>query len=156
MVKPHIVSIGFLTHGVTGFMYDYLLYPFTIGIFGAFAGGTIMTIASLIINYALVLLYRKTKEDWFGFEALRLKRAEEGGESKLLRFFLRFGYYPAFVGLSVYDPFLAFVYIQGRENPSHTFTIQDWKVFIVSNLICGLIWTSLVSGALYTLRLAFF
>jgi hypothetical protein len=148
--KLGTITVGFLTIEVLNHAFDWVAYPLAIGFLGAVKGGILMTVVATLMNYGLVIIYNKTKQDWFGFEWLRLKREEHANtlEGKVLRTALRIGHWPAFAFLSWEDPFKAFVFIRGRKEPGQKFDRTDWLVFLGSNLLGNLIWILMVSGAL--------
>lgn len=112
--------------------YDDILYPIAIKKFGPIYGGVGISILAVIINFLLVVWYRRTKHDWYGFEKDRLIEAEEAlsqGVAKRSR-----NRWVNFIVLSVNDPFLGFAYIEGRkESPS--MNKQDWIMFGIANAI---------------------
>ena len=111
--KLGAIGIGFVTVMVVNNLFDYLLYPLVIGLLGPIKGGASMMVLALGLNYALVLVYNRTKQDWFGFEWLRLQQdvKAETFTGRVLRITLRGGRWPAFVFLSWEDPFKAFIFV---------------------------------------------
>lgn len=152
------IGTGFVTTMVVNDTFDYVMYPAMIGLLGPVKGGVIMTILSLGLNYGLVLIYNKTKTDWFGFEWLRLQQDMEAKTfvGRILHFTLRGGRWPAFVFLSWEDPFKAFVWIRGRKPVGAKFTKADWQWFFGTNFLGNLIWILMVSGAIEALKDLFF
>lgn len=151
--KLGVVGTGFLTVEAINQSFDWILFPLVIGFFGPIKGGAVMFVIALTLNFSLILVYNKTKSDWFGFEWLRNKEAEtETRTSKIVRVALRFGRWPGFVLLSWEDPFKAFVFIRGRSSAENGFDRTDWIVFLSANLIGVLIWIIMVSGALELLK----
>lgn len=112
--------------------YDDILYPIAIKKFGALYGGVGISILAVIINFLLVVWYRRTSHDWYGFENDRLIEAEEAlkegvakrSKSRLINFIV----------LSVNDPFLGFAYIEGRKQ-SPSMNKRDWTMFALANAI---------------------
>lgn len=156
--KLGAIGTGFVTTWIVNDSFDYVVYPLVLGLLGPYKGGIIMTAAAFGINYVLVLVYNKTKMDWFGFEWLRLQKDSEaktfGGRA--LRFALRGGRWPAFILLSWEDPFKAFVFIRGRMSAGSRFTATDWKWFFGANLVGNVIWILMVSGTIGAVRRLFF
>jgi len=148
--KLAAIGIGFLTIEASNQAFDYLLYPAVLYWLGSVKGGIVMTSLALIMNYSLVLVYNKTKADWFGFEWWALQESQN--TDTLLGRVMRLGRMPAFVFLSWVDPFKAFVFMRGRQQAGLMFSRTDWKWFIAANLIGNLIWILMVSGALEVLK----
>ena len=148
--KVGIVAASFTLIEVFNHSFDFIMYPLVIGLMGPLRGGIIMTILALALNYGMVIAYRKTDKDWFGFEWLELRREEEGKAfwGKFLKSLLKIGYWPAFIFLCWEDPFKAFVYVRGRKSVGSKFSKLDWTWFFLANLIGNLIWIILVSGAI--------
>jgi len=136
-------------------IFDYILYPAVILWLGTVNGGVVMTILALIANYIIVVWYNRTKHDWFGLEWLHLQETIEAHTlwGKLLRLFLRLGHWPAYVGISIYDPAYGFIFLRGRKSTGFNLTTIDWWWFLVSNLIGNLVWILIVSGAIEVIKL---
>ncbi|HEY4528510.1 MAG TPA: hypothetical protein VJJ48_01645 [Candidatus Paceibacterota bacterium] len=152
--KLGAIGTGFMTTMVVNDAFDYLMYPAMIGFLGPVKGGAIMTALALGLNYILVLVYNKTKTDWFGFEWLRLQ--EDKQSNSFAGKVLRTGRWPAFIFLSWEDPFKAFVFVRGRLPAGSRFTATDWKWFFGTNLIGNLVWILMVSGAIGAIKSLFF
>lgn len=152
--KVGIIAASFTAVEVLNHVFDFVMYPLVIGFLGAVKGGAIMTILALFLNYMLVLFYNKTKQDWFGFEWLRLQRQEEAktGSGRILRHVLHFGHWPAYVFLCWEDPFKAFVFIRGRKEVGEKFNRRDWVWFFFSNFLGNLIWILIVVGAIELIK----
>lgn len=152
--KLGVIGTGLLVLEGVNQSFDYLVYPLVIWLLGPVKGGTVMTIAALVLNYGLVLIYNKTKEDWLGFEWLAMQ--EEKKLDSWVGKVIRSGRWPAFLLLSWEDPFKGFVFMRGRKQVGWWFSPTDWKWFIVANLIGNLIWILMVSGAIGAVRHMFF
>jgi hypothetical protein len=157
MKKLGIVAASFtvmeaLNHGV-----DFIVYPLMIGFLGPLKGGVIMTTFWLVTNYLLIAWYHKTKQDWFGFEWLALKKEEEATtlSGKILRGALRIGHWPAFLFLCWEDPFKAFIFVRGRKASGFRFSKGDWGWFFAVNIIGNLIWILIISGAIEFIKRLF-
>lgn len=156
-------KVGTFGAGIVGTMlvndtFDYVMYPLVIGLLGPVKGGIVMTFLAIAINYILVLVYNKTKRDWFGFEWLRLQK-DTGAKTvagRVIRFALKKGHWPAFIFLSWEDPFKAFVFIRGRKPAGSRFDKTDWAWFFGANLIGNLIWILMVSGLIEAGKKLFF
>jgi len=70
---------------------------------------------------------------------------------KVLKFILRMGFVPAFIGLSIDDPVKGFVFARGGTLKAR-FTRDDWGVFVLSNLIGGAVWVGFWGGAIFTIK----
>ena len=153
-----IIGIGFTGVEILNHTFDFIMYPLVIGLLGPIKGGTVMTVFALGLNYILILGYHKTKQDWFGFEWLALKKQEEaqtlGG--KIFRLILHMGHWPAFIFLCWEDPFKAFIFVRGRKAAGFTFDKSDWFWFYLANFIGNLIWILIVVGALEAIKALIF
>jgi len=120
-------------------------YPFTgwaIWQFGALAGGVIILVVAPVVNYAIVLWYRKTTPDWFGMEWLRAQEATNADtwSGRLVRSAFRRSRLLAFVGISAFiDPVYGFIYQRGRTTGTR-FTPHDWGWFGLANALGILPW----------------
>lgn len=152
------VGTGFLATEVVDTIFDYVLYPVAIAFMGPITGGVIMTVFAVILNYIFVLVYNATDADWFGFEWARMQeeKLHQDIKGKMLRAALKSGRWGAFVFLSWWDPFMAFVFMQGRKPKNYHFTKHDWTIFFAANIIGNLIWITMVSGAVGIVKHFFF
>mgnify|MGYP003393258222 CR=1 FL=1 len=148
-----VIGTGLITLEVFNQTFDYVLYPLAIGFLGLVKGGVVMTVASLILNYSLVLVYNKTKQDWLGFEWLALQ--EDKKANSLLGRVIRGGRWPAFILLSLEDPFKAFVFMRGRKQDGWRFSATYWRWFFFVNLVWYLVWAVMVSGVIEIFRVMF-
>ncbi len=133
---------------------DYVLYPAVILWLGAIKGGTLMTVLGFFANFLIVYWYNKTTQDWFGLEWLKIQQkfASQSKLGQILKLLLSFGKWPAYVGISIYEPAYGFIFLRGRENKSTRFSKEDWWWFVVSNVISNLVWILLVTGVIETIR----
>lgn len=152
--KISIVGAGLLGTEVVNHAFDFIMYPLAIGFFGPLKGGGIMMVLALSLNYILILGYHKTKQDWFGFEWLALKKEEESKTflGKILCLILHFGHWPAFLFLCWEDPFKAFIFVRGRKASGFRFSKGDWFWFFLSNFIGNLIWILIISGVIEVIK----
>jgi len=81
--------IGITTEEIVVSAFDYALYPFVIWKYGLLKGGAIMALLSLIVCYAVLVLYNLTKKDWFGIELIK-KLREYKGKGKIFRILFYF------------------------------------------------------------------
>lgn len=152
--KWKVIGIGFFANTTINFIFDYILYPTALIYFGTILGGVIMTIASVVSNFCLILLYSAHDVDWFGFEEVRLKKDEEKG-SKFIKWIFKLGHWPTYIALSFYDPFLGFVYAKGKRKSYKHFNTKDWGIFLISHLIGNGGWILLLSGVIKIGKLLF-
>ena len=131
-LAAHLVAI--LVTEACAALFDDVLFPLAMAHFGATNGGLGMGALAFITNYLLVLWYRRTDSDWYGFEEARKIEAKEKVQKSFLARFIR-GRMPTFVLLSIKDPFLGFAFFNGRENTKTTLSLRDWTVFITANVI---------------------
>lgn len=156
--KLGAIGTGFMTLSIVNDAFDYIAYPLTIGLMGPIKGGVLMAVAALLLNYCLVLIYNRTKQDWLGLEWLRMQEQTEAttGRGRLLRFLLRRMRWLFIAFLSWEDPFKAFVYLRGRIPIGVKFTAADWRLLFGVNLLGNLIWVVLVSGAIEVVKRVIF
>ncbi|MFZ2484386.1 MAG: hypothetical protein WAX80_02670 [Minisyncoccia bacterium] len=135
-------------------LFDYVLYPTVILWLGTIKGGIAMTVLALVMNYIIVVWYNRTQHDWFGLEWLRLQETIEAQTffGKILRKLLYIGRWPAYIGISIYDPAYGFIFLRGRKSEGINLNRADWFWFIVSNLIGNLVWILIISGAIETIK----
>jgi hypothetical protein len=119
--------------------FDDVFMPLMIGLFGPLYGGGSTAILAFLVNYLLVLWYRRTEYDWYGFEAERKLEIGEKMNKGILRRFTE-SRVLTFVMLSVWDPFLGFVYFEGRKENGTKLDVRDWMMFVLANLIGIFTW----------------
>ncbi len=147
LTKLGTVGIGHTINFVINQGFDYGVYIPVIAIFGPFWGCGIMTILSIALNLTLIWVYDKTGKDWLGFESL--KEGKDNLSSKLpkwLQKMVSFGNITAFIGLSIYDPFLATVYLRKREQAHKGLSARDWKIFLSATILSNVGWTGFIFG----------
>ena len=151
---------------IINFVYDDVLYPFTIYKLGAIYGGIIMTLGSIISCFFLLLWYEKKKKDWLGvnvFENIKqngfawIKKLELKANKnifwKILKFIL---YIPsrifllvlwllkqndfvAFFALCIFqDPFVTTVFL--RHGRFDGLKRKDWIIFTLSVIVSNGYW----------------
>ena len=134
--------------------FDYIVYPAVILWLGSIKGGLVMIGVALIINFLVVYWYRNTTQDWFGLEWLKVQETI-GATTRFGRFLqrlLRFGKWPAYIAISIYDPAYGFIFLRGREGQGPKFKKADWFWFIITTVIANLVWILLVSGVIGAIR----
>lgn len=149
--KLGVIGIGFFANTTVNILFDYVLYPAALLYFGTVTGGILMTGLSLVFNFTLILLYSIHDTDWFGFEEIRLTKDKQDG-SRLIKSILKLGHWPAYFFLSLYDPFLAFVYAKGKRKSHKHFTLHDWFIFVLAHIIGNGGWILVVSGAIVIVK----
>ena len=142
----------------TNQIFDYILYPAGILWLGPVYGGIVMTTLAMVANYVVIIWYNRTKQDWFGLEWLRLQETIESQSflGKLLRWFIHLGRWPAFLGISIYDPAYGFIFLRGRKSTGLNLTTVDWWWFVISNLIGNLVWILIITGAIEGIKQFFY
>lgn len=136
--------------------FDYGVYVPVIAYFGPIQGGIIMTILSFIVSLTLIYLYDKTGRDWLGFEMIKEQKNHLSKHlNKFLRFMLRKSNIAAFIGLSVYDPFFATIYLREKDNVYNGLSKRDWMIFISSTIISNIGWTTLVFGGVELIKIIY-
>ena len=130
--------------------FDYMLYPLVVLLLGTLRGGVAMTILAVLLNYRLVQIYSKSQYDWYGFEWMKVKAAEQG--TGWAGTFLRMGMVPAFVFLSWEDPFKAFILVRGKKGVGCKFGRLDWITFLGANILGNLIWTGMLGSVIEGLK----
>jgi len=139
--------IGIIAEEIIANAFDYALYPFVIWKFGLLKGGAIMALLSLIVCYAILLVYNKTKKDWFGIELVKELR-EYVGKRKMFRamsWILKKGQFVSFIFLSLkFDPFTTTAYMRQGANEFPIMDYKSWKIFFASWLVGNLSWIAVV------------
>ena len=145
--KVGVFTVGILTTKVVAYGFDYAIYPFALYRMGLMWGFVAMFFLSLVINFLLVLLYDVAKTDIFGFEYIKeLKNDEDKSKKGFLQRMIRKGKIPAFLALSVYDPFLATLFVR-RSDKFDGFTRRDIWNLTLSGLIANIVWAPAVFAA---------
>jgi hypothetical protein len=153
------LGIGLLSKWAISWIFDFLLYPFIISIYGILLGGLIMTVLSFLICYLLVVFYDITKKDWIGIETLKKiedftpKKIPEKGINRFVILTINaIGNFSALIMkksdalllilLSIkFDPFITVVHIRHGSHQYNGLSRRDWKIFITSVIIGNVYWT---------------
>lgn len=163
-----IAAIGHTVKEAEEWLFDWLLYgsvsAYLVTTLGA-TWGTLWTFIvmaplSALVCYLYIRFYDRTKQDLFGFEALKSVRDELEGDGWLkraVRWGIRQGDIPAFVALSIHkDPFVTTIYLRKAELAYTGLSPRDWRVFWVSVLFSNgywtLRWTVIVQVAVWLLH----
>ncbi len=129
--------------------FDYGIYIPVIAFFGPIWGCGIMIILSMILNITLIWVYDKTGKDWLGFEMLKEGKEElSTGLPNWIRNLIQLGDFGAFIGLSIYDPFMATIYLRKKENVHNGLSKRDWRIFFSATILSNVGWTGLVYGGI--------
>lgn len=134
-----IFSGGMLTTKVSAYLFDYAMYPFVIYLCGFWIGFIVMFFASLLLNFLLIKLYDWTKKDVFGFEYLKDINDNPDGH-KVMRKIIKLGKIPTFIALSIYDPFLATIFVR-KSKKFDGMTKEDWRNLLISGFIGNIVWS---------------
>lgn len=104
--------------------------------FDSLVGGVIWVIACVVLNYYVLIWYKRSGEDWFGAEWLRAKEdVAAGWLGGLFKYFLHGGRFLAFLALSVFvDPIYGFINRPGRRQTGSGFTVEEWGWFALSQI----------------------
>lgn len=145
--KAPYLMVGTLIEKTVFNGFDYILYPFMIWKYGLVIGGGIMSILSLIANYFTIIIYDKTKKDWFGIEWIK-ELKEYSGTSRYLRtlsWILNRGKIIVMILLSVYtNPFTTTAYMRKGVNKFNGIDGKGWVIFFTSWFIANLEWMLMV------------
>lgn len=145
-------AAGFIA--AVNWVFDYPVTGWVIWRFGALVGSIIILVVAPILNYLIILWYRKTTPDWFGMEWLREQEAlhSDTWSGRVVRALLRKSRLLAFVAIAMLlDPIYAFIYQRGRITGVR-FTVQDWWWFVVANILGVLPWVLGASVVVETAR----
>lgn len=138
--------------------FDYGLYPVALIWFGYFWGGIVMTIASVLVNLAVIRAYDWSKRDWLMLETLKdLKhKSEDEGVGGFVGWVLRKGDIPAFVILSwIEDAIVVTLYLRHGVNQFNGLSRRDWMIFWTSTILSNLFWILSVVSVIELFRFVF-
>ncbi len=143
-------SISFLINNT----FDYAIYIPVVAKFGPIWGCGIMIILSILINLTLMWVYIKTGKDWLGLEALKdgKEKLSMSDLPKWTKKLVSFGDRAAFIGLSIYDPLFATIYMRKSEDRQAWLSKRDWYVFGSATILSNVGWTGIVYGGLSVFR----
>ena len=121
---------GYATLTVVSMTIDYVIWPAAMLCQGPVLGGITMFFVALLANLIMIWSYDKIKKDVFAFEALRELTVQEhrGFWSGLLVKVIGAGRIPAFIAISLYDPFLSAIYMR-KGVGTYMMEMRDWKYF---------------------------
>lgn len=127
------------------FVFDYVLYPFTLAWLGYLWGGIIMTAAAIILNILIIRAYDWAKVDWLFIEEIKSIR-DNGEHVRLprglnwLKPVLRKGDVPAFFVLCLDDPVTATLYLRKGSHLYNGLNRREWLIFWAANIVSNLYW----------------
>jgi hypothetical protein len=151
--KLSIIGTGHTVNFLINSWFDYIVYVPVVAYFGPIKGCGIMIVISVLLNLTLIKVYDKTEKDWLGFEAL--KEGREKFSEKLPKWvskLINLGDTGAFIGLSLYDPFLATIYLRKLKNAHKGLTGRDWRIFVSATLLSNVGWTGIVYGGISSIQ----
>ena len=134
---------------VSGYAFDYILYPFVIWKLGLFLGSGVMALLSLVACLLTLWFYDWSKRDWLGIEAVKQLRDGEAKKPwrRVLAWALARSDVPACVVLSVWsDPFITTACL--RRGAFTDMTRRDWWIFSASWLISNGWWALACFGGI--------
>jgi len=141
------IGIGHLLYATCNWFFDNILYVFVVYRLGLLAGGALMTMLSLVVSAATLLVYERMRIDWVGAGSLaRLTSSSDPSRGqRIVRWAMRRGKVAIFIALCIFqDPFITTAYFrQGRFNGLDG---RDWRIFFASVFLSNFYWT-LRSGA---------
>lgn len=151
--RVFLAVAGFVALESVGNAYDYFVYPLITYLFGKkiWLSFLVLCITAIILNYLLVLAYDYFKKDLFGFESIKeFKENNKEGKKGILYKIISWGRVPAFLALSIYDPFLAVLY-ERKTTDFSGFSRRDYYVLLVSTVFSCLVWSALWSPLVFLL-----
>jgi hypothetical protein len=131
---------------LTALLFDYVLYPFVIFEAGLSKGFVIMIFLSFISCVLMFYIYDYLKKDFLAIEyskeKLELLITNNQGSrlKKVLVCILKRSKIVLFVFLSVYDPFIATVFMRKGSYQYNSLKARDWKILTLSLFIGNGIW----------------
>ena len=136
------IGTGHAFYATISWIFDNVLYVYVIYRLGLLVGGVIMTLLSLVVCAATLLLYERMRIDWVGAGSLaRLSCIPKPSWwQRIISWATRRGAAVIFLVLCIFqDPFITTAYFRhGRFDGLHA---RDWQIFFGSVLISNLYWT---------------
>lgn len=144
--KIGIMGIGLAVNEIMDYLFDFALYPYVVIKLGMIKGGIIMSLASFLICWLLMVFYDWSKKDWLGIEMVKEAKHYKGsskirawvakimGKSDLF----------AIVILSLnFDPFVTTAYMRKGAGKYNGMWRRDWQIFFFSWIVGDAYWTVL-------------
>ena len=148
-LKAATLGVGLAIKKSLDYGFDYLLYPFVLIWLGYVWGGVVMTIASIVVNLAVIRTYDWSKRDWLLLETIKeFKDRPDGVAARpLVRWIVKKGDLAAFFILSwIEDPIVVTLYLRRSAHQYNGLARRDWMIFWASTVVSNLFWIlSLVS-----------
>ncbi len=126
---------------------DYVMWTPMVTWLGPLRGGLTMTLIALVLNLGLIWAYDTLKRDFLSFEAIREFETSQH-QSMFKRMVVRLMKASrtfAFIGLSIYDPFLAVIFAR-KEAGAYRMSKRDWVNLLIAMVIAGGGWTIVCYG----------
>jgi len=141
------IGTGHIVYASLRWIFENVIYVYIVYRLGLFVGGAIMTLLSLVICVATLLLYERMRIDWVGAGSLArlLGIPNPSWWQRIISWAMRRGPVVIFLSLCIFqDPFITTAYFrQGRFDGLQG---RDWRIFFGSVLVSNCYWT-LRSGA---------
>lgn len=141
------IGTGHVLYASFSWVFDNILYVWIVYRFGLLGGGCIMTMLSLIVCAATLLLYERMRIDWVGAGSVaRLAAVPHPSWWQLIIMWTAGrGDIFIFFALCIFqDPFITTAYF--RRGHFDGLRAHDWQIFFASGLVANIYWT-LRSGA---------
>lgn len=136
------IGIGHFLYATVNWLFDNVLYIFVVYRLGLIVGGAIMTMISLVLCAATLLVYERMQIDWVGAGSLvRLTSVPSPSWwQRIVRWAMRRGNVAIFLALCIFqDPFITTAYFrQGRFDGLDG---RDWRIFLGSVFLSNFYWT---------------
>ena len=154
LIQKYFTRIFIILRGASLFsliimLTDYIFYPFVIYTTGLLDGFLIMLFLSFVFNVILIQVYNHFKKDIFSLEYTKqilddfVDNTHGNWLHRTLRSVLIRSRIVFFIFLSVYDPFIATVYMR-KTYHYHKMTTRDWSILTISVVIGNGIWAPTV------------
>lgn len=162
------IGVGIFLYEGFNNLFDFVFYPFALTFWGLALGGTIATIAALVINAFVFWLYEYMRIDWLGAHALRQLEQEEN-KSSIAKLMTWVGKKKVHWWEKVLNPIVftalllpidpVIVAIHYRREHFKGLFLRDWGILILATLVANLWWILkielVIQAALYLWRLVF-
>ena len=146
-VKSILTRIGTIGAGHTMLwvfnnFFDFIVYGAVIAHFGLVHGFMIMAPVSVLLNLFLIKVYDLTGKDWLGAESVKEgKEALVKDKPVWLRRLIFSSDIAALILISIYDPFIAVIYLRKQEQAYKGLSKRDWVIFFISTIIANGAWS---------------
>lgn len=146
---------------ITALLFDYVLYPFIILEAGLAKGFVIMIFLSFLSCILMIVLYDFLKKDFLAIEYSKQKldslisNSQEGALKMTSIWILKRSRIFLFVFLSVYDPFIATMFMREGSHQYNALKARDWQILTLSLFIGNGIWAVTVFSGLSLFQFLF-